>query len=332
MLSARCLPPLALALTGLTGSLTSHAVTLPGRHDRVPATSTSVSSTVWRPFSAGSAFNQLIPAGPVLDTASSAWARQLGAAGNAQSALIDETGVAIYTASSTTPRYQVRCTEPWGMCPLSAQPVPIPTNVTVPSGADGALVVIDRAANRSYEFWQARKSSTGWTASWGSVNVLDGDGYDPSAASPTGAGISRLAGVVRMREIAAGHIDHALVFASGISAKGVFRYPASKTDGSNIFGSSTPLPEGARVQLDPAVDVDAIPGITPAEKAVGHALQQYGAYDIDNGGYHAMGFSFEMPHPGTASPYASAGLGWDYAGMPHLPWNRLRVLRQWDGR
>ena len=286
-----------------------------------------------RPFTAGSAFNLQIPTAPVLDPASSTWAGQLGAPGNAQSALLDETGVAVYEANAATPRYTVRCTESWGPCPLAAQPVPIPIGARAPTGSDGAMVVIDSSTRKSYEFWQARPTGTGgWEASWGSVNSIDGDGYDASGSSPTGAGISRLAGVVRLQELAAGRINHALVFATGISSPGTFRYPASKTDGGNMFGSATPLPEGARVQLDPSINVDAITNITAAEKAVARALQTYGAYNIDNGGYRAMGFSFETASAGEASPYAGAGLAWDYAGMPHIPWNRLQVLRQWDGR
>lgn len=121
------------------------------------------------------------------------------------------------------------------------------------------------------------------------------------------------------------------MFACGIYAP-THRYPATKSDGGNLFNVPVPLPEGARVQLDPAVDVEALPNATPFEKTVAGALQTFGAYNIDNGGYRAMGFSFEVVPPDAPDPYRAAGLVRNYQGMPHIPWDRLRVLRQWDGR
>jgi hypothetical protein len=107
----------------------------------------------------------------------------------------------------------------------------------------------------------------------------------------------------------------------------VLRYPASKTDGSSSLSNC--IPEGARIQLDPSVNVDAISGITPGERAIAHALQTYGAYADNNGGAK-MGFSFENPVSKT-DPYPATGLAWDYYDMPHIPWNRLRVLNNWNG-
>ena len=34
----------------------------------------------------------------------------------------------------------------------------------------------------------------------------------------------------------------------------------------------------------------------------------------------------------AGDPYPSVGFGWDYYHMSHIPWNKLQVLRQWDGR
>jgi hypothetical protein len=113
-----------------------------------------------------------------------------------------------------------------------------------------------------------------------------------------------------------------------MSCSKVFRDPATRTDGTSTEANCTP--QGARIQLDPAVDVAAIPGITPGEIAVGEALQTYGAYLRDSTGV-TMAFSFEKPTR-EADPYLlAAGFRWDYYGMPNIPWDRLRVLRQWDG-
>jgi len=83
------------------------------------------------------------------------------------------------------------------------------------------------------------------------------------------------------------------------------------------------------VLLDPSLDVDAIPGITPGERAVAKALQTYGAYNRDNAGA-PMAFAFEKPVNNESDPYPSAGFPWDYYDMPHIPWTSLRVLRSWN--
>src|SRR3712207_7342544 len=56
----------------------------------------------------------------------------------------------------------------------------------------------------------------------------------------------------------------------------------------------TPLCRSARVQLDPSIDVSALPDLSHAERTVARALQVHGAYNIDVGGA-TMAFIFEMP-------------------------------------
>ena len=94
----------------------------------------------------------------------------------------------------------------------------------------------------------------------------------------------------------AGNIPHALFFSTDIARPAQFRYPAVKTDGWS--NASVTIPEGSGVQLDPNINLDAIPGITPGELAVGKALQVFGAYCGDNGGSR-MGFLFEYPDNGS---------------------------------
>ena len=161
---------------------------------------------------------------------------------------------------------------------------------------------------------------------------LNGSGVDITG-SATGSGISVAAGVVTAAEFSAAvaansGINHALVFSTNIAAP-TFVGPAKKSDGSNIAGVATPLPQGYRIQLDPSIDVDAIPGITPGEKVIAKTLQTYGAYVIDNGAA-AIAFNFEtVPGATSANPgtvWTSAGLLWDYYDMTKIPWTKLRVL------
>jgi hypothetical protein len=276
-----------------------------------------------RPFAASSPWNVAIPANPVLDPNNSAIAGYLGSEGKAYADLY-ESGNPVFESTAGTPTYNVTCTEPWGTCPLSSAPVAIPAGAEASSGSDGSMVVINWSTRTGYDFWRAQKTSSGWTAAWGTTFSIDGMGTEGGA---TGAGMPLLAGMIRTYEIERGYIDHALTFSTDNACQTVLRYPASKTDGS----SSQPncIPEGARVQLNPAIDVDAIPGITPAERMIAHALQTYGAYADNNGGAK-MAFSFEDP-VGRSNPYPAAGLPWDYYDMPQIPWNQLRILKSWNG-
>ena len=294
----------------------------------LPATPAAAATT--RPFAADSPFNVPIKTAPRLDPKSAAMVARVSRERQAYANLYAY-AIPIYTATSSTPRFSISCAMEgqWGRCPLSSEPMPIPDQARPSSGTDGAIVVIEPSSNTVGEYWQAARTGAGWTASWGAVNPLSGSGWGGSA---TGAGASRLAGVVRVSEIRSGLIEHALVLQSDNVCTGVVRAPALKTDGNS--SRSDCLPAGARLQLDPAIDLRKIKGLSPAERTVARAMQRYGGYVIDRGGA-PLSVSFERaPDARADSPgatYAAAGLRWDYYGLPRIPWSRLRVLRTWQG-
>ncbi len=295
-------------------------------------------ATSGRPFASWSVWNSAIRSNPTLDANTSGIVSLLSSnVINQATANMYDLGVPIYFVDASTPLVSVTCTNSpaWGVCPFTQ--VRIPVNARPQPGVDGALVIVDTTNQKSYEFWQAQKiNDTQWQTSWGGVadDVVNGAGDKTSSGSSVAAGTPRLAGVILEREIAAGVIPHALVFASKYACQSPsFRFPATKTDGPSA--DSNCIPEGARVQLDPSINVDALPGITAGEKAVAKALQTYGAYCIDKSDIN-MAFSFELPASATpttkiSSAYLDAGLGWDYFGMNAIPWNKLRVLSNWDG-
>jgi hypothetical protein len=277
-------------------------------------------------FPRTSVWNRPIPPSPVLDAKSSTWIGSLSA--GRHPADLYEFGIPIYETTAGTPRYTVRTLNApaWGPDSFADVMIPLVPSYTPASGSDRAMAVIDRSARKVYGFWRYRWNGGRPYTSWGGVASLDGPGNGDGS---TGAGVSRAAGVVRAKEIAVGVVNHALVFSTDIgNCSGRFRHPASKTDGGST--ASTCIPEGARVQLDPSVNLDAIIGMPEGEKIVGRALQKYGAIDIDNGGAR-MAFVFERPSD-EADPYPSVGLARDYFNMSHIPWKRLRVLRGSDGR
>lgn len=304
--------------TSTSGSTTTESTSTTTSGSTTSQTGVSLS------FSATSPWNVPIPASPTLDPNSSAIAAYLGSELKAYADLY-EFGTPVWEASASDPLNSVSCTESWGTCQLSQQQIPIPVGAETSGGSDGSMVVIDSTTHLGYDFWRASRTSlTSWSSAWGTRFEMGGSGTDGGA---TGAGVPLLAGLPRIAEMAQGHLYHALAFASNNTCSSVYRYPASKTDGKS--GQSNCIPEGARIQLDPSIDVDAIPGITPGEKIVAHALQTYGAYCKDTGGAK-LAFGFENP-AGKPNPYPALGFSWDYYDMPHIPWNRLRVLSSWTG-
>lgn len=227
-----------------------------------------------------------------------------------------------------TPRYPVSFAQEgsWGPDPFAGETIPVPDDTPIAPGSDGHLAIADRSSNMVYNLWQAQDNGDSWTAGWGAMTPLDGDGREENGSS-TGAGIARYAAVVRAEEIAAGEIPHALFFSTNMAAPDEVRYPATKTDGSNMDGVDTPIPEGARVQLDPDLDLDSL-DLSAAELTIARALQTYGAYVGDNGGAR-MAFLLEYAPESTA--YSDAGLEGDYAPLDGIPWDQLRVLADWNG-
>jgi hypothetical protein len=273
----------------------------------------------------------------VLDPNSSSIAGYLSGGTRQQIASLYDYGWPVFNADASTPRVTVAATMKWGSDPFAGLAVPIPANLQANAGDDGHAAVIDWSTGRVFEFWQLKKvDATHWTVSWGQVtpNVFTGIGNERlGGGSSKGAGTSGLGGLVRAREIRAGVIDHALSFASSAVTPGAFRFPATKTDGTNMAGVplDQTIPEGARIRLDPSIDLAAIPGITRGELAVGRALQRYGAFCTDQGGARlSVGFENPMADP-AGDPYPSAGFGWDYYHMSHIPWNKIQVLRNWNG-
>lgn len=302
-------------------------------------------------LAADSPFMSPIPSSPVLDPASGALVAQLAPGQHIADAY--EYAAARYDSAPSDPAYTISTvTEAghWGPNPFATiNPVHIPDRAAPAPGDDGWMILVDRSRGLVITMWRARKVGGAWQCDWAGIYPLNGVGNDSDVLGGfgNGAGLDFEAGAITQQDVLAGVIRHALLFSSDMGDPSRFRYPATKTDAGNWPNSANPkLPEGSRVQLDPSIDVDAIPGITPMEKLVARALQTYGAYDSDHGGAR-MAFLFEgqdLTDPNRQPPtrpgdptrpggvYANAGLQWDYFDFVHVPWNRLRVLSSWNGR
>lgn len=254
----------------------------------------------WRPFSANSPWNTPLAADVELDPNSEILIEDF-ARHSALGINMPIYSVATYYIDSTkTPTKKVF---PYfegyygrGFQPGTRIPAPAFAVAPGPEGSTEYLAMIDPAAGRAWEMRQgAQDPETGnWGTSFGAEVDLKGTGVAapwmtaPEAhmsASPRPSGIPLVAGLIRIDEIKAGKIDHALAIAYPSPRTGSFVPPASMAleapEGvePNLFG----LPMGARIQLDPAYDIENT-NLSPAGKTIARALQEYGAIIVDHTG------------------------------------------------
>ena len=163
-------------------------------------------------------------------------------------------------------------------------PYPIPPDPPIEGGSasdgDRHVLVLDRAACRLYELYDAHPvgGGTSWTAGSGAVfdlrsNALRPDGWTSADA----AGLPILPGLVRYDEVAAGEIRHALRFTAP-ETRGDHVWPA-RHDASALTASRYP-PMGERFRLRADFDLS---GFSPRVRVILRALQRYGMMLADNG-------------------------------------------------
>lgn len=290
-------------------------------------------------WTATAPINMPVPASPALDPDSAAIVTALAAGQHILNVI--QYGVPIYHALPDTPRWTVvpanadEAGGDWGPNPFAGIEVPLDLSWTPQEvSADGQLVAID--GDYLYDFYNLDLSGPSPVCDWGGLADPTGTLVTDVTGGATATNFARAGGVIRLAELAAGVIEHALVFSTDMATPTTFRFPATKTDGANLRGSATTIAEGTRVQLDPSYDPDTDAALRVYERIVAHALQDYGAYCIDNGGA-AVGISVERPHgalpPDTTSSAECTAVGIlkDFAGLENVPWDRLRILASWDG-
>jgi hypothetical protein len=251
-------------------------------------------------YSDASPLNQRIPPDAEIDPDSPIMVSSLIAEAERQGFLIavKEWTVPVYYAGPRTPRYSVRLTARWAPYDVM-RGVPIPRYALPDPMGDGHMTIIDLASGCEYDLWRAGKKHGRWTAGWGNTVKIDGSGIFPKGLSARGSGFALLAGVIWPDELRAGEIPHALVFSYSRTAAGGPVPPATESDGES-FGADA-IPEGARIQLNPSLDLDAL-DLTPTERIVARALQEYGMFLADDGG----GITLYAVHPRSVrgDPYA----------------------------
>jgi hypothetical protein len=315
--------PYELRAVGAGGEvIASHSqtVTTPAQTDDFP-----------RPHSDSSPWNTPIGPNPELDPDSKAIVGYSITPFRARAGLTtsDKWGLGLAYADPSSRRYQIGC-DLYG-CDRSVAGR-IPSYARVNTGSDGKLTIVDPGSGTELDMWQAvyHRDTDRWSASWRGVTDVNGWGFycrpGDRCNGPNAAGNTGLGGVVRPEEIAQGHIDHALQL-SGVAGhvrRNFIACPATHWDGT----SSDPraIPQGARIQLDPAFNVSAQrwPAWT---KVIARTLQEYGAIIDDSGG--SLGIAAENITNRGYDSWQLAGMGptTGSRNLSQLPWDRMRVLK-----
>jgi hypothetical protein len=326
--------------TGGTGGAAGSSATggSSGAGGTVPATD---AAAVWRPFNAQSPWNTPIPANPTLDPDSAALIddfKNSSQYGIHLDVNIDGYSIPLFWADANTPKVTVTCrTGGHGFVGTNGSNatalVPIPTGAAPDAQSDHHLLIIDRSNNTEYGMWDAAFANGAWTCGLGALLNLNGTGVRPLAieANPwweahgaRACGFGLVAGLIRPEEIAAGRIDHALVVAYPHIRAGMYVPPASTAQAANGVGAikTRGIPCGGRIQLDPAIDVDAI-AVPAAGKAILRALQIYGAYVGDYSGALSL---YGDNSPDARAYWASIGFD-SYVLQNKFDLGALRVIQ-----
>jgi hypothetical protein len=207
--------------------------------------------------------------------------------------------------------------------------VPIPPDAQAAEGTDAHLAVWQPSTDTMWELWRAAKRADGWHAAYGGrmTGVSKNPGYfsDPPWGA-TATSLPLAGGLIRLSELRAGRIDHALALAIPERLAKVYSWPAQRTDG--ISTSPNAIPSGLRFRIDPRLDLNRI-AMAPIVREIATAVQRYGMVVRDGAG--AVTFYAEDPTPTGTNPFiGSTGFfGGKYINqlLTAFPWSHLQALR-----
>lgn len=259
---------------------------------------------------------------------------------------VAERGVGFNTTTWSVPVYEVGASQPTVRVTLEGpnqylqeawRAVPLPPDARPSAGSDGHLVVYQPSTETMWEFWRLQLGSSGWHAGYGGriVDVGSSPGYYVSRVGKDGSvveqswwgatatGLPLAAGLVTLDDVRCGEIDHALAIALPAIRKGVIAWPAQRGDGSDLDPNA--IPEGARLRLDPRLDLSKL-SMPPITRMLARAAQHYGLIVRDGSG--SVSLYGEDPGPYGTNPWPGllGGLKpWQF--MPKFPWSHLQAMK-----
>jgi len=209
----------------------------------------------------------------------------------------DHYGIPYLTGTGATPQ-PMTWTTTWGAAESDPDPCPggtgqfcypIPLTAPIEGGTNAAkgddrhVLYIDTAGAPDnctlYELYNAQNptGTSGWTASNGAIFHLGSDALRTDGwTSADAAGLPILPGLVRLDEVIAGEIHHAIRFTVNHSYQG-YIHPATHAAGQS---DTTLPPMGLRLRLKASYDTSSSSGPT---LVVLTAMKKYGIILADNG-------------------------------------------------
>lgn len=286
-----------------------------------PAPTPTPTPTSNRLYADTSAFNTRIGSTPTIAANSAAMVGKslVGYKSSANFANSDYWGIAMVNGRSTDPQRVVSLYD-WGYgFNYTPSAIHIPDGAKQTLGDDHHLVVFD--GGHELDMWVGfQESDMNWKAGARMVEPTTGSGI-AGPASGNAAGFALAAGVIRPEEIAAGRIDHALVFTSPY-VRNSYVSPAVHGDGKQTDPDAMPM--GTRIQLDPSVDISGLPTY---KRIVAQALKDYGAYLADSSGSLAIRGEASIGRASTGGPSDIwTPVGVTDTNLSTLPWDHMRVI------
>ena len=258
----------------------------------------------------------------------------------------------IAISSYSTPVYIVPLSQPRVPVVLDAwnpslkralsEGVPIPPHARPAVGTDAHLTIYQPSTDTMWEFWKASKRTDGWHASWGGAMryVSTRAGYYNNAIWPgltglqgydwgsTATSLPVAGGLITIQDLREGRIDHALAASVPFACQDFFLFPAQRTDGLSTRADC--LPQGARLRLDPNLDVSAL-NVPPVTKLIARAAQRYGIVVRDKTGGQSISLFAEQVQYGQPNVYGGPdGLLGGYPAwslLSKFPWRKLKLVR-----
>lgn len=216
--------------------------------------------------------------------------------------------------------------------PRYFEEVPIPAGALPAQGTDKHLAIWSPHTRRLWEFWvMKRGADRSWTACWGGRidDPSRSGGAFPVPYGASASGLSAVGTMITVDEARRGRIEHAVgLHLTAIAVPGRTLAPATRSDGTDA--SPAAIPMGARLRLDPQLDVATLP-ITPLAKAVARAAQRYGFIVTETSGRVSLPIETGPrggPGDASANPWTEVlGDLPDYLQLKGFPWDAVRVVQ-----
>jgi len=206
-----------------------------------------------------------------------------------------EWSIPVYPTSSTAPKVSCFLANRNQYVQVPWKPGDLPA----PDGSDAHNLLLEEDTGVDYKFQHFVVAANGTVSAWDMElgNVIDGDGVAPTVNRISVTPID--AGLILMRDVAAGVINHGIRCAINCASSG-HRWPAVQSDGNDPLGP----PSGAKFWLPPTANLGSL---SVFQKMLCAALTGWGMPIGDSNGGNAIGIFLEDIVDGSSYP-AIAGL------------------------